>query len=264
VKNKLPRVKNPRFSPILSFGSSSEIELPRKYVFPSLHPRPNIQFLARFSRSENKQAFTLIELLIVIAIMGILAAAIMIAINPGKRSAQARDAIRKQHINSIANALVSYYTLYGHYPNELRCDTSRGSSVGFYEVGTSGHDCSSMSGNDWQAYSQSILEQLVNEGFLKRLPVDPLNDSHFYYKYEPSAQDLNPISGRYCSLVPCDRYWIGARLESVDDPSKQYRIVFRCTDDSDWLLQGTGCKEVEFPEALWPQSLSFDTSLTKF
>ncbi|OGD88373.1 hypothetical protein A3D04_02775 [Candidatus Curtissbacteria bacterium RIFCSPHIGHO2_02_FULL_40_16b] len=53
--NKLPRVKNPRFSPILSFGSSSEIERPRKYVSPSLHPRPNIQFLAGFSRSENKK-----------------------------------------------------------------------------------------------------------------------------------------------------------------------------------------------------------------
>src|SRR3990172_8229234 len=42
-RNKLPRVKNPRFSPILSFGSSSKIERPRKYVSPSLHPPPNIQ-----------------------------------------------------------------------------------------------------------------------------------------------------------------------------------------------------------------------------
>src|SRR3990167_3946919 len=53
--NKLPRVKNPRFSPIKSFGFGLNSELPRKYVSPSLHPPPNIQFLAGFSRSENKK-----------------------------------------------------------------------------------------------------------------------------------------------------------------------------------------------------------------
>ncbi|OGD82842.1 hypothetical protein A3J17_05115 [Candidatus Curtissbacteria bacterium RIFCSPLOWO2_02_FULL_40_11] len=78
-RNKLPRVKNPRFSPILSFGSSSKIERPRKYVSPSLHPRPNIQFLARFSRSENKttchskvkRGFTLVELIIYMGLLAI-------------------------------------------------------------------------------------------------------------------------------------------------------------------------------------------------
>ena len=42
--------------------------------------------------------FTLIELLIVIAILGILAAAVLVAANPGKRTKQARDAARKNDI----------------------------------------------------------------------------------------------------------------------------------------------------------------------
>jgi len=213
---------------------------------------------------KKKTAFTLIELLIVIAILGVLAAAIMVAINPGKRSAQARDALRKSQVNSIANALVGFYALYGYYPTEQNCDTSRG-STGDNEIGISVIDCSLISGNDWEPvgpFGPSIAKQLINEGFLKRLPTDPLNNSYFYYKYEPSAQYIDDGSDeRYCSPpVPCHRYWIGVRLESVDDPSKKYQMVFRCTDDPGLSL-GTGCKEVEFPGALMPEYGNFDGSL---
>lgn len=54
--------------------------------------------------------FTLIELLIVIAILGILAAAVLVAINPAKRQNQAKDAQIKNDIGSIATALQAYYT----------------------------------------------------------------------------------------------------------------------------------------------------------
>jgi len=56
----------------------------------------------------NKSGFTLIELLIVIGIIAILAAAIIIAINPGQQFAQARDATRQGHINSLNQAILSY------------------------------------------------------------------------------------------------------------------------------------------------------------
>jgi len=52
--------------------------------------------------------FTLIELLIVIGIIAILAAAVIIAINPGQQFQQARNATRWSHMNSIANAVYSY------------------------------------------------------------------------------------------------------------------------------------------------------------
>ncbi|MBI2012492.1 type II secretion system protein [Candidatus Curtissbacteria bacterium] len=63
--------------------------------------------------------FTLIELLIVIAILGILAAAVLIAVNPGKRQNQAKDANIKNDIGSIATALQAYYTApgSGSYPD---------------------------------------------------------------------------------------------------------------------------------------------------
>jgi prepilin-type N-terminal cleavage/methylation domain-containing protein len=57
---------------------------------------------------EKKKGFTLIELLIVIGIIAILAAAIIIAINPGQQFKQARNATRWSHMNSLANGIYSY------------------------------------------------------------------------------------------------------------------------------------------------------------
>jgi prepilin-type N-terminal cleavage/methylation domain-containing protein len=59
-------------------------------------------------KNTNQKGFTLIELLIVIGIIAILAAAVIIAINPGRQFEQAREATRWSHVNSIANAVYSY------------------------------------------------------------------------------------------------------------------------------------------------------------
>jgi len=53
-------------------------------------------------------AFTLIEILLVIALMGILAVIVIIAINPGRQLAQARNAQRRNDVKTILNALNSY------------------------------------------------------------------------------------------------------------------------------------------------------------
>ena len=66
------------------------------------------------SKSLNLQkAFTLIELLIVIAVLGILATAIITAINPVKRINQAKDSNIKSDIAQISNALQTYLTASG-------------------------------------------------------------------------------------------------------------------------------------------------------
>ncbi len=57
---------------------------------------------------KNKKGFTLIELIIVIAVIALLAAATFVAVDPAKRIGQARDAQRWQDVTAIADAIKMY------------------------------------------------------------------------------------------------------------------------------------------------------------
>ena len=63
-----------------------------------------------------KRGFTLIELLLVIAILGVLSAAVVIAINPKKRLDQANDTKAKNDFGQVATALSAYFTSNSTYP----------------------------------------------------------------------------------------------------------------------------------------------------
>src|SRR3990167_5763433 len=78
--------------------------------------------MIKSARKKFLRGFTLIELLIVIAILGILAAAVLVAINPGKRTRQAQDEKRKNDIGALATEMQGYYTTPGAgcYPANLQ------------------------------------------------------------------------------------------------------------------------------------------------
>lgn len=79
-----------------------------------------------FTAQRKFKGFTLIELLIVIAILGILAAAVLIAINPTKRQNQAKDTVTKSDMSSLLTALQAYYTApgTGKYPTTASFTTT--------------------------------------------------------------------------------------------------------------------------------------------
>lgn len=52
-----------------------------------------------------KKGFTLIELLVVIGIIAILAVIVLVAVNPSRQFAQARNAQRTNDVNTILNAV---------------------------------------------------------------------------------------------------------------------------------------------------------------
>lgn len=59
------------------------------------------------------KGFTLIELLIVMAILGVLAVVVLVAINPVQQLARTRDAGRKSGVAQLGRSLEAYYTAHG-------------------------------------------------------------------------------------------------------------------------------------------------------
>lgn len=68
------------------------------------------------SRPTNQKGFTLVELLIVIALLGVLAAAVLAAINPLEQANRARDARMKSDASQLLAAIDRYYVAIGHFP----------------------------------------------------------------------------------------------------------------------------------------------------
>lgn len=69
-----------------------------------------------FSRVKSQVAFTMIELLIVIAILGILAVAVLAAINPIEQINRGRDTGSRSDAEQLLSAIDRFYAYKGYYP----------------------------------------------------------------------------------------------------------------------------------------------------
>lgn len=135
----------------------------------------------------KQKGFTLIELLVVIAIIGLISSIVLVSM--GGVRAKARDAKRKADIAQIARAIELFYNATESYPKEgCNPDSSNGCS----------HTDDWWTGN---GLAGDHLGRNISE-FIK-LPVDPKNDSTYYYHYEPHCQVGSTKQG----------FWIKYRLE---------------------------------------------------
>lgn len=64
-----------------------------------------------------QKGFTLIELLIVIAVLGVLAAIVLVGINPAEQLKRGRDASRLQQVAQLGHAGLAYFTSQGSLLN---------------------------------------------------------------------------------------------------------------------------------------------------
>jgi prepilin-type N-terminal cleavage/methylation domain-containing protein len=113
---------------------------------------------------KKSKGFTLLEILLVVGIISILAGIVIVAINPSKQLAAARNTERRSDLRQISNAIQQFYIDHGYYPASSTdyattlvdiCDTGSTSSP-------SGIDCTDL----------VDLSELVPT-YITAIPTDP-------------------------------------------------------------------------------------------
>ncbi len=94
----------------------------------------------RISALRGNKGFTMIELLIVIAILGILAVAVLSAINPLEQINRGRDTGSQSDAEQVLNAIERFNAFQGHFPwdsseNALTFDTG---PIGWLQISNGG------------------------------------------------------------------------------------------------------------------------------
>jgi len=129
--------------------------------------------------------FTLMELLIIIALIAILATALLVLFNPKKQIEKAWDAKRKNDLNTLRKVLEDYYNDKGCYPTgNIICyntpqENKKGVGVGATLVGYSCNICG----------TEPTPPNFSNfSPYLSVLPCDPQHPTKDYlYQYDPSS-----------------------------------------------------------------------------
>ena len=133
--------------------------------------------------SKQKKGFTLIELIIVVAIIALLAGATFVAINPAKRIGEANNAQRWTDVTAIASAWALYVA-----DNSGTAPASATAGTTYQIAGGAGGDeaCSDVS-HATTTTAHLDLSTLVSDGYLGSMPADPegdfTDDNTGYYLY---------------------------------------------------------------------------------
>jgi prepilin-type N-terminal cleavage/methylation domain-containing protein len=116
------------------------------------------------TKRANK-GFTLLEILLVIAAIGILAAIVLVAINPNRQIAQVRDANRRADINTIYKALEQYLIDTGNYPNSVNSN--------FKEICNTGNKTTTDTLNPTTLCDNKADLRVLVPTYLAAIPTDP-------------------------------------------------------------------------------------------
>lgn len=115
--------------------------------------------------NSNRKGFTLIEILIVVAIIAILASVVLVGLGPTQQSG--RDARRLSDIHEVQNALELYYNKCGYYPGTAQAASPCGA---FATAGANG-----------AGYTGMVAAIEGSAIGVSQMPDDPTAGKHYLY-----------------------------------------------------------------------------------
>jgi len=141
-----------------------------------------------------RQGFTLIELMVVMAIISILAVSVFVALNPSKRIKDALDARRTTDISSILTAIHQYIVdNKGAFPTGLTAGMSE------KQLGTVTSGCAISSGGcNITGSGDCINLSTPLVSYLKSIPIDPAGGSAALTNYSVGVDTYGIITVTAC------------------------------------------------------------------
>jgi len=134
------------------------------------------------------KGFTLVELLIVIAIIGVLAVVVLVAINPIEQLAKTRDAGRISTVTQVGHAVQAYYTSHATQTNQYPVE-----GTWSVDITTSGELSNFPSAIGYSAYSIAACAENVINGYCYDLTV--ANGPIIYARLESNNQNTKCAVG---------------------------------------------------------------------
>ena len=148
-------------------------------------------YFKKFKR-QSEDGLTLVELLIVIAILGMLAGVLIAVIDPAEQQRKSRDAQRIGDVRQLQSYVEHYYADTGNYPDS--------SAAGAYQKATCG----------------GSLTESNGVTYMGKFPCDPSTGNKYSF------------STTLFSKSTVGTYTITACLERAKNPQKDATIDFNC------------------------------------
>ncbi|MCR4312426.1 MAG: type II secretion system GspH family protein [Candidatus Uhrbacteria bacterium] len=148
---------------------------------------------------QKQKGFTLVELLVVVGIIGILFAVILIAVDPARRFSEARNAVRRQDVRDVVEAVLEYMKDNNNtFPKNIDALADSYQMLGTAETGCNATACAGIAASQLTAACADLSGSLV-ETYLAEIPMDPNAGTAENTRYA-----INKTSGNRIEVIACD------------------------------------------------------------